>query len=322
MDKHKSITTDTNGPIFDGEHRGATTVGSGAIARFIPPPAVMPVPTYELVTPGMATEWLRLNTNNRDQRPARINRLAQKLAAGRWTVTHQGVAIGADGTLYDGQHRLEAIAKSGVGVWMLVVRGLMPESRADIDSGEKRLTNDSLTIVDGVAVSNTDAAIANTLRFMLFNDGTGCRPCEVHEMRDLLTRFAPGIAAIHRAMPSSVRSITVAPVVAALVFAHAAAPEKVEAMAAQLHSGVGLEDRDPILGLRNGLIGAVAVNGSKKNDRRHAMTRSSHFKRTLLAIDARLSGRTLARVTSNATNLQDLKCFARFAKANGMEVKG
>ena len=30
----------------------------------------------------------------------------------------------------------------------------------------------------------------------------------------------------------------------------------------------------------------------------------------------------LARVTSNATNLQDLKCFARFAKANGMEVKG
>ena len=122
-------------------------------------------------------------------------------------------------------------------------------------------------------------------------------------------------------MPSSVRSITVAPVVAAWCSQYAAAPEKVEAMAAQLHSGVGLEDRDPILGLRNGLIGAVAANGSKKNDRRHAMTRSSHFKRTLLAIDARLSGRTLARVTSNATNLQDLKCFARFAKANGMEVR-
>ena len=46
MDKHASITTDTNGPIGRGEHRGATTVGSGAIARSFRRPAVMPVPTY------------------------------------------------------------------------------------------------------------------------------------------------------------------------------------------------------------------------------------------------------------------------------------
>lgn len=315
---NKSNAPIIGGLILDGEHRAMSIPR----ARIIPPPAVMPVPTYELVTPEMAAELLKRNTNNRDQRTTRINRLAQKLIAGRWTVTHQGVAIGADGTLYDGQHRLEAIVKSGVAVWMLVVRGLMPESRADIDSGEKRLTNDSLTIVDGIHVSNTDAAIANILRFMVFNDGSGCRPCEVHEMRDMLTRFEPGIAAVHRAMPSSVKSITIAPVLAAVAFAYAAAPQKVETMAAQLYSGVGLTDRDPILLLRNGLIGAVSANGSKKGDRRHAMTRTSHFKRTLLAIDARLEGRAVKRVTSNATSLQDLKCFARFAKANGIEVKG
>ena len=304
MDANNRLTMSI---LANGPHRNNRVDGA---VRSIPPPAIMPVPSYELVTPEMAAAWLGRNTNNRHKRIARIERLARKLLAGRWTVTHQGVAIGADGTLYDGQHRLEAIVRSGVAVWMLVVRNLSPEARGDIDTGEKRLTNDNLAIVDGTPISNADAAIANTLRFMLFSDGTGCRPCEVDEMRDILARFSPGVAAIKRAMPTNAKSISIAPVVAAFVFAHVVAPDAIEKMAAQLHSGAGLQSGDPILALRNALTGA---------DR--ALTRTDHFKRTLLVIDARLSGRTIKRAVASTVSLPEMPCFARFAKANGINAR-
>lgn len=271
-------------------------------------PAPMPTAAFELITPALAEVMLNGNANNRRLRDTRVTRFASRIRAGLWRVTHQGVAVGSDGLLYDGQHRLRAIIESGVPTMLLVVRGLDPTAREVIDIGEKRSAADNLSIVDGHPIGTADAAIANALRLMLFNDGTGPRPCEAHEMRDILSRFSAGIAAVKRAMPATRKSITRAPVMAALAFAHAAAPSKIEKMAAQIYDGHDLSAGDPILAVRNALL---------STDRKP--TAAAHFKRCLLAIDARLRGRAIARSVSTDTPLREMRCYARFARANSLD---
>jgi len=98
----------------------------------------------EFVTPDMALEWLSHNENNRNLRTADVQYLRDCILSGSWRVTHQGIAFYEDGTLADGQHRLNAIMEAGIGVWVNVTRG-MPLANADaIDRGIPRNNKDHL----------------------------------------------------------------------------------------------------------------------------------------------------------------------------------
>ncbi|HEV8193129.1 MAG TPA: hypothetical protein VGP82_16835, partial [Ktedonobacterales bacterium] len=61
------------------------------------------------ITPALARELLKRNTNNRALRPAHVDMLRGTMQRGEWQVTHQGLAFADDGELLDGQHRLEAL---------------------------------------------------------------------------------------------------------------------------------------------------------------------------------------------------------------------
>jgi hypothetical protein len=74
----------------------------------------------QTVTPDMARTWLKNNTNNHPVSARRV----QLIAKGKWCVTHQGIAFGPNGELYDGQHRLLAIVMANVPVPVLVTRGV------------------------------------------------------------------------------------------------------------------------------------------------------------------------------------------------------
>ncbi|MFI7125939.1 hypothetical protein ACIBQ1_09615 [Nonomuraea sp. NPDC050153] len=101
---------------------------------------------YELVyvTPDLAQRWLHRNNGNRPLRGEVVARLARDLQAGRFMENGDAIRVSADGDLADGQHRLNAIAESGVGVWMLVVSNLPAEARATVDDGVKRTMGDRL----------------------------------------------------------------------------------------------------------------------------------------------------------------------------------
>ena len=58
------------------------------------------------VTPSQAANWLEGNTHNRPVTQAHVERLAAEMSAGRWRLTHQGIAFSTRGVLLDGQHRL------------------------------------------------------------------------------------------------------------------------------------------------------------------------------------------------------------------------
>lgn len=124
----------------------------------------------ELITPATAKEYLKSNTDNRPIRSTHVQRLKEEMMAGRWLVTHQGIAFDDAGKLLDGQHRLFAVAMSGVPVQMMVTRGLA--RKADdhdlytmdvIDCGRARSTADQLTLMHGVAHASLVTATCRML---------------------------------------------------------------------------------------------------------------------------------------------------------------
>jgi len=105
-------------------------------------------PDYQLVdiTPELATEWLRSNTHNRNLRQRVVGSYATDMAAGAWVEDGQSIKFSTDGVLLDGQHRLAAIAKAGVTIRMLVVRGLPDSTQDTMDTGAKRTMADVLKL--------------------------------------------------------------------------------------------------------------------------------------------------------------------------------
>jgi hypothetical protein len=115
------------------------------------------------ITPEQATIWLEsTNTHNRPLYPAHVNRLAHDIEDGRWRPSHQGIAFDREGRLLDGQHRLHAIAKSGIPVELQVTTGLDPEAQEGIDQGYKRTLGHTLA-AEGIQHGKRIGAIARTI---------------------------------------------------------------------------------------------------------------------------------------------------------------
>lgn len=98
------------------------------------------------VTPQIAQAWLAENNNNRNLREKVVSILAKEMKEGRWHQTHQGIAFYQDGTLADGQHRLNAIIRSGTTQKFAVTFNLPREAAIGIDIGSSREMHDVLRI--------------------------------------------------------------------------------------------------------------------------------------------------------------------------------
>lgn len=92
----------------------------------------------ELITPEDAQELLAGQSANRQISHGHTDRLRRSLVDKNWYVTSQGIGIDYKGQVIDGQHRLQSIVRTGVSVWMVVVRGLHPTSQRVVDDGRKR----------------------------------------------------------------------------------------------------------------------------------------------------------------------------------------
>mgnify|MGYP003442261307 FL=1 len=272
--------------------------------------AALPTASYELVTPDVARAMLANNENNRFVRKSRVRAYAAQMKGGSWHVTHQGVAIGADGSLYDAQHRLMAVIESGVSVWMLVVRGLSAAARAEIDTGDKRRVADTIRIMDGTGHNNVMTAAARVLALVSGDTAnTGQRLVTVDEHRETFRRFEDGFEAVEAVFPSPIKRITRAPLLAALVFAYKTDPDGVVKAAVDLRDGAALPSGDPILALRNALLSTTG-----KHDTQESVF--FQFKRSLAALDARLRGASMAKSVVRDGTLAGNRVFERFAAVN------
>lgn len=125
-----------------------------------------------LVTPAMAREWLKRNTDNRPLRPGVVDGFMSAYTRGEWKVTHQGIAFSKEGRLLDGQHRLTFVSElpDGSVVPINVSSDLDEDAFDAIDQGFKRTTSDLYSVSTGVV------AVARFIVKIAISERTGITP--------------------------------------------------------------------------------------------------------------------------------------------------
>lgn len=278
-------------------------------------PAARPQITsgVESITPALATELLKGNTRNRSLVQSRVLAMAEDMAAGRWRATHQGVAVATDGTLLDGQHRLNAVLLADMTVPMLVTRGLAPESIDAIDTGETRRPHDVMAIADGVSLSTVQRS-AVTVAARLVADGnlSGHGPkITVTYLRAAWAEHGADVRAVLDALVNGAGHgrLTNAAVTGSLAIAHRTRPAQVAEFCGLLRTGANLAENHPALLLRNHVTVQYVSGG--------ATARDELSSRTFGMLDAFVRGETRARVQrSDATRATYLLPWRR------VETKG
>ena len=144
------------------------------------------------VGPKDAARWLEGNVRNRRIDQGHVNFLAQEMLAGRWGITHQGIAFDADGTLIDGQHRLWAILQSGCTVQIPVTFGLSAECIETIDACKARTVVDRLTLSGRFGVDGVNVNHASTLRQTVCGLNAS-EPLAYHRQSDLMVQHLDAV---------------------------------------------------------------------------------------------------------------------------------
>lgn len=261
-----------------------------------------PMGGFELITPDAAKAMLGLNTNNRSVTPSRVNDYADEMRKGKWQRTHEGIAFGADGVLYDGQHRLEAIVKANVPITLYVTRGLDPDARVVINTGRSRSAVDNLAIVENIKLSKGMGAAFNVIWGETI--GQVVRSATAGELRTALAKHRTAYNALKKVFVGIKRGVGRSGFIAAFIFAHKENPEKVLAAAQKFFDGTSLVAGSPMYLLRE-----KALRGGKHDAR-------ADFRRGLAALAAELDGTTITRIVAGGAASEDSRHIERFTRAH------
>lgn len=150
------------------------------------------------ITPDMAKEWLEKNmAHNRPVLASTVHAYARQMRAGKWNLTHQGIAFDENGELIDGQHRLRAIIEANIPVQMNVTYNVhrQPGEVFTIDMGRKR-TYASIAIMSGIddaVIKNMGSYVNAYIRWKL----PGFRKPEPAEAMDYIERHYDDIKKLY-----------------------------------------------------------------------------------------------------------------------------
>lgn len=237
------------------------------------------------ITPAMAQKWMsEKNTHNRPLYRAVVEQYCADMKNGFWALNHQGICFDTDGTLSDGQHRLQAIIESGKTIAMYVFRNMPKKygskgnegyTQDTIDDIKKRTIGDKLHLSYGVSNGNTKAATCGIIAYI----------CHGYSRRQS-TRTTWKIYELYQsevdmviANKASVPGLMVAPVVGSFAFVAKVYPEKVLDFELKYFSGTELLPNDPILKFRE-----YMRDSAKKGTHRRPRTRAVIMKYALSAL--------------------------------------
>lgn len=221
----------------------------------------------EIVTPELAAEWLKKNTRNRHLIVRVAEDIAADITAGRWRVTHQGIAFGVDGTLFDGQHRLHAIVIAGRAVSVRVTRGLPAEARDAIDTGTARRAHDVYAITDGVVIgTNVRSAICACSTMVKSGSVMQQGRIRAANLKAAAEEHLSDVTAVWSAFGRDTTRIAKTGLIAALAIAYRTDPEKVGEFAALVRSGENMHGDHPAMQIRNFVLVRYVSRGSASMD--------------------------------------------------------
>lgn len=209
-----------------------------------------------MVTPAQAAEWLKNNPRNRKPVSGVIQAIANDITSGEWRLTHQGCAIGRDGTLFDGQHRLMAVVLANISVEMIVWFDVDEDALWKIDTGGvgRRQAHHVLKMTRGVDVpgvvrSSAIAAWKISRREPIRNQG-GLR-ITPDELAYALQTHGANAEAVCSVMSKNHDRLCQAPSNGALTILHHLWPLETMAFARFVRDGEQLAKGHPALALRN-----------------------------------------------------------------------
>lgn len=170
-----------------------------------------------ILTPAIAREWLKHNTNNRPLRPSQVENLRLMFSRGEYTLTHQGIAFDEDGVVIDGQHRLGAIAQcpDSMTFPVLVTRGLQRSKTFMVIDTQIAVRN----IADVLGRGRDVATTATFLARLYAGRNTGISPAYVEPF---VAWIAPTFTDLIAFCGTTRRTWSSAPVRAAAVISIAA----------------------------------------------------------------------------------------------------
>lgn len=220
---------------------------------------------YEVmvVTPAQAELWLTKNVGNRNLRKAAAFRYARDIESGHWTENGTAIVFAKDGTLIDGQHRLEGCVQAGTAFVTLVVRNVERDTQNTLDDGAKRTLADRFTFVGH---ANATAAAAIARRILLWEAGfqtnTGTYQPSTREAIDLIEKDPTVATAIECAVAMRGSKLLPPSIIGLSWWLFwDIEPDDCQEFWDGLHLGAGLGEDSPILVLRNQIIRKAAEPG-------------------------------------------------------------
>lgn len=120
--------------------------------------------SLETITATRAKELLTRNSINRQLKPHRVAAIKNDIKNNNFRLTHQGIALDWHGNILDGQHRLVAIAETGIPVKIYVTYNCDPAIFNVIDSGSPRNSADVLKVLG----ADNHATAASAIRLVLW----------------------------------------------------------------------------------------------------------------------------------------------------------
>ncbi|MCK6488820.1 MAG: hypothetical protein L6R48_10910 [Planctomycetes bacterium] len=258
-----------------------------------------PTNTIQTITPEQAAEWLRqeVNHNNRPMRPTHVSYLAKEIEAGRWELTHQGIAFGLDGRLLDGQHRLAAIVRVGVPIRMFVAKGLSDDAFKAIDGGMKRANHDRVHLVNDYSQNHIICMAIRSYLSEIAKDNH----ISVGQIEDEFLSKDKAWMMAGAEFAGINNRLLKAGIVASFGIYYFIKAEKAEEFMAGYRDGSGLPMGSPILKLRNDALTGVA--------------RDCGYWRAQTLMRAHLHGKSLAMVYAASEDMLGNENTARVIKA-------
>lgn len=216
----------------------------------------------ETITPEVASKMLESSVGNfRNIDRGRVAKYAAEMISGKWLFNGETIKLNG-ACVIDGQHRLAAIVKSGVTVECVVIRNLDKMTGVTIDCGKGRTLSDW---VKYRGIKNAVSVTSMARNVVLYNAGRwGSQSVSSGYIKDsdiieYIESHSEQLQAAHHISDPCAAIIPRSFLGALLVIACGGRPPSENNMCNwfcdALHSGSGLNEGEPVLVLRNKMIG-------------------------------------------------------------------
>lgn len=241
------------------------------------------------IQPEQAKRLLECQPTQRPVDDRHVALLRAEIEAGRFTLTHQGIAFDETGLLFDGQHRLWACFLSGhaISAWVFFNE---PRSNFDVvDTRSKARSNGQLAVVKGQFSNLAHADAASAAGRFLHTYDLGLNPTLPYTHITFMSREMDAVLAAHPGLPAMVQQfrdrqaarrlrLPSAPCIALFTMFAEASPAKAAIFLHQVLTGENLKNGDPALTLRNSAASSAPTQRGRAVDVTYRIARAwNHF---------------------------------------------